>query len=50
MRIQSEIFTPRQFVETSKQISGKDVQLKEVDRAAFEAARHYPNAEELWPK
>ena len=50
MRIQADVFTPRQFVEACKAASGKDITLTEVDRAAFDACRSFPGVEETWCK
>ena len=50
LRVVSEIFTPRRLIETINKELGTNIVLKEVDRATFEAARQYPNAEELWTK
>lgn len=50
LRIVSEIFTPRQLVDALSKETGREIVLKETDRATFEAARKFPNAEELWAK
>ena len=50
LRVVSEIFTPRRLIETINKELRTNIVLKEVDRATFEAARQYPNAEELWTK
>ncbi|KAI5116408.1 hypothetical protein M0805_006226 [Coniferiporia weirii] len=46
MRILSDIFTPRQFVETVREITGRDIELKETDRETFVGAKS--GMEDIW--
>ena len=35
MRVISDVFTPRQFVQGLREVLGEDIELKEVTREAF---------------
>lgn len=48
MRIVSDVVTAKDIVQAVSEATGKDVALKNVDRAEFEAARSY--SEDLWSK
>lgn len=48
MRIVSDVVTAKDIVQAVSEATGKDVVLKNVDRAEFEAARSY--SEDLWSK
>lgn len=48
MRIQADVFTPRQYAEAFRKATGKNVILKETDRKRFDESRS--GSEELWTK
>ena len=48
IRVISDIFTPRDIVKAISDVVGKEVVLKEIDRAAFDANKEEDY--ELWAK
>jgi hypothetical protein len=50
LRIQADIFTPREYVRCVNEVSGKEVRLVEVTREAFLAMKDLKEYYELWGK
>ena len=48
MRVISDVFTPRQFVQALREVLAKDIELVETDSARFHAQKE--SNYELWAK